>query len=72
MPFRDKQAKRGPRAPRNSQSKNGIVKKQRAKDNEKNIACVKCYNCGNKGHFAQGCPKLLRLVLTKICSTRIV
>ena len=58
-PFRGKYAEEGFHAPYNSQPKKGIAKKQQTKNNgEKNIACVKCYNYGMKGHFAQDCAEL--------------
>jgi len=56
--FRGKQAKKGPRAPRNSQLRNGITKKHKAKGNgEKNIIPVKCYSYGKKEYFARDCPE---------------
>ena len=60
-PFSGKQVKKGPCALQNSQPKNGIAKKQKAKANgAKNIVCVKYYNCGKKGDFARDYPKLAK------------
>jgi len=51
-PFRGKQVKKGQNAPQNSRFGKGIAKKQKAKGNgDKNIACVKCYNCIKKRHY---------------------
>jgi len=55
-PFRGKQAKKGQRSLQNSRPRKGITKKQKAKGNrDKNIARVKSYSCGRKGHYAQAC-----------------
>ena len=52
-PLCGKQAKKVARALQNSRPKNGIAEKKKAMYNaEKNIASVKCYNYGKKGHFA--------------------
>ena len=55
-PFHVKQAKKDPCAPQNSQPKNDIAMKQKAKGNgEKNIACVKCCNSLNICMFLHIC-----------------
>ena len=56
--FRGKQAKKGQHAHQSSQPGKGVAKKQKAKGNgDKSIACVECYNCGKKAHYAQDCPE---------------
>ena len=61
---RGKNPRKGPHSPQSSHSKVGSVKKQKAKGTgSKDMARVKCYNCGKKGHFPRDCPKLVELPL---------
>jgi len=57
-PYRGKKPKKGPRHPQNSRSNAGNAKKHKAKGKgAKDIARVKYYNYGKKGHFAWDCPE---------------
>ena len=57
-PYRVNKPKKEPRPPHNSRSNAGTAKKHKAKGNGvKDIARVKCYNCGKKGYFARDCPE---------------
>ena len=47
-----------PPPPQKGGPKTEIAKKQKAEGNgEKNIAPVKCYNFGKKGHYTRDCPE---------------
>ena len=53
---RGRQYKKSSHRPQKGRPKAIIAKKQKAKGNgKKNIAHVKCYNCGKKGPYAQDC-----------------
>jgi len=51
--YHGKKPKKGPRPPQNSHSNDRTARKHKTKGNKaKNVARVKCYNYGKKGHFA--------------------
>lgn len=57
-PYRGKKPKKGPHPPHNSRSNAGTAKKHKSKGNgAKDMARVKRYNSGKKGHFARDCPE---------------
>ena len=53
----DKKPKKGPCLLQNSHSKGGSAKKHKVEGTgAKDIARVKCYNCGKKGNSTRDCP----------------
>ena len=53
-PYSGKKPKKGPHPSQKSRSNGGTAKKHKAKGNgAKDMARVKCYNFGRKGHFAR-------------------